>query len=138
MDCGSRASSLWFLMPSLPPFKSHWPANRCKKTPSTPCCAIQLKCLAIKVKFQPCNIRGAYRCTVRGCRDENNLACSPEANLRPGAGYNSDGEYSETSGQRSMFGRPPAETCECLSRTCRYDLLTWDWVIKPMQPPMMA
>jgi hypothetical protein len=47
-------------------------------------------------------------CTVFGILEENRKACSPEGNFRPGAGKSSEGEYEETSGQRSVFGRPPS------------------------------
>ena len=87
----SPTSSLMFLIGSLPASKSHWPANRCKNAPSTPCNAIQWK----------------WRVTVLGWREEKRNICSSSLFLRPGAGYSSDGEYSDISGHRSVLGCPP-------------------------------
>src|SRR5882757_1028854 len=87
----SPISSLRFLIAALPASMSHWPANRCKNAPSTPCNAIQWK----------------WRLTVLEWREEKRNICSPSLFLSPGAGYSSDGEYSETSGHKSVLGRPP-------------------------------
>lgn len=46
--------------------------------------------------------RQVYFCTVFGLREEKRSACSPDFISKPVQGYSSDGEYADTSGQRSV------------------------------------